>query len=131
MKNAESRHSALAIADVLLIRPRFFPDSRGHFAETYRRDAFAAAGINVNFVQENQSLSSKPWTIRGLHFQRPPAAQAKLVRVVADAYSTSRSICARARRPSANGSGRRLLSGGEQIFIPRASPTDFARSSRT
>src|ERR1700690_3912209 len=72
----------LAIADVLLVRPHFFQDSRGRFAETYRRDTFATAGIGANFVQENQSLSVRQGTIRGLHFQRPPAAQAKLVRVL-------------------------------------------------
>lgn len=57
-------------------------DSRGYFMETYSRQAFAEHGLQTEWVQENQSLSEKKQTVRGLHFQKPPAAQAKLVRVV-------------------------------------------------
>ena len=70
----------LAIPDVVLITPRRFGDPRGFFEETYNMDSFAAAGIETVFVQDNHSLSSAVGTVRGLHFQAPPKAQAKLVR---------------------------------------------------
>jgi dTDP-4-dehydrorhamnose 3,5-epimerase len=73
---------ATAIAGVVLIRPRKFGDNRGHFAETYNAADYAALGVDVPFVQDNQSLSAAAGTVRGLHYQLPPAAQAKLVRVV-------------------------------------------------
>ena len=61
--------------------PRRFADARGYFAETYSARALAAAGITDVFVQDNQSVSARG-VLRGLHFQKPPHAQAKLVRVV-------------------------------------------------
>lgn len=72
---------SLAIADVKLIRPKKFGDARGFFSEVYSRSAFAKAGIDMEFVQDNHSRSEKKGTIRGLHFQTAPFAQAKLVRV--------------------------------------------------
>ncbi len=57
-------------------------DERGHFVETYRTEFFAAHGLQTEWVQENQSLSTRRGVIRGLHFQRPPFAQAKLIRAV-------------------------------------------------
>lgn len=71
----------LAIPEVLLIAPRVRTDSRGFFMETYKRSEFAAAGIDEIFVQENHSSSIRG-VLRGLHFQRPPHAQSKLIRVV-------------------------------------------------
>ena len=71
----------LAIRDVKLIRPRRFGDARGFFSEVYSKPALAAAGIDIEFVQDNHSRSAKVGTIRGLHFQTHPAAQDKLVRV--------------------------------------------------
>jgi dTDP-4-dehydrorhamnose 3,5-epimerase len=65
---------------VLRLTPRRFGDHRGFFAETYNIDTMAAAGIDTVFVQDNQSLSEQAGTLRGLHFQAPPHAQAKLVR---------------------------------------------------
>jgi dTDP-4-dehydrorhamnose 3,5-epimerase len=67
------------LRDVMLIRPRIFTDARGFFMETWQRQKFGAAGIDVNFVQENHSRSSYG-VLRGLHYQNPHA-QAKLVRV--------------------------------------------------
>lgn len=67
---------------VQLIRPRRFGDTRGWFTETYNRDAFIAAGIDCTFVQDNHSLSVLAFTLRGLHFQTPPAGQDKLVRCI-------------------------------------------------
>lgn len=71
----------LAISAVKLIVPKKFGDSRGFFSEVYNVKALAEAGITELFVQDNQSLSAETGTIRGLHFQKPPHAQAKLVRV--------------------------------------------------
>jgi dTDP-4-dehydrorhamnose 3,5-epimerase len=70
-----------AIPAVRLIIPTRLKDARGFFSETYRRDQFAAAGIDLDFVQENHSLSVQAGTLRGLHFQTAPFAQDKLVRV--------------------------------------------------
>ena len=72
----------LAIPDVLEIKPRKFGDDRGFFSETYNAQRFAEAGIIMPFVQDNQSFSSERFTLRGLHFQAPPFAQDKLVRVL-------------------------------------------------
>lgn len=65
---------------VVRIVPRRFEDARGWFSETYQRDRFKAAGIDAGFVQDNQSWSKPAGTLRGIHFQTPPYAQAKLVR---------------------------------------------------
>src|SRR5262245_32349865 len=72
----------LKISEVLLVRARRFDDPRGYFMETWSSEAFRKLGITADFVQDNQSLSVKPGTVRGLHFQVPPYAQAKLVRVL-------------------------------------------------
>jgi dTDP-4-dehydrorhamnose 3,5-epimerase len=69
------------IADVKLIVPRIFRDERGFFSETWNAAGFAAAGIGAAFVQDNHALSRDKGTLRGLHFQLPPMAQDKLVRV--------------------------------------------------
>ena len=71
----------LSIPDVKLIEPAVFGDERGFFMETYRRNTFKEAGIDVNFVQDNMS-SSRKGVLRGLHFQKDPYSQGKLVRVV-------------------------------------------------
>lgn len=68
-----------AIPDVLLIRPVRHDDARGFFSEVYSRRAFAAAGIDIEFVQDNYSRSVERGVVRGLHFQVPPFAQHKLI----------------------------------------------------
>lgn len=73
---------SFAIRDVKLIRPPKFGDHRGFFSETYNKRSFVDAGIDQDFVQDNHSLSGAKGTVRGLHFQTPPFAQAKLVRVL-------------------------------------------------
>jgi dTDP-4-dehydrorhamnose 3,5-epimerase len=65
------------------VLPRKIEDARGYFSEIYRLDAFSTLAGTVDFVQENQSLSIRPGTIRGIHFQTRPAAQGKLVRCLA------------------------------------------------
>ncbi len=72
----------LAIDAVKLVRPPRHADPRGYLVETWNRETFAAAGITVDFVQDNSTYSARAGTIRGIHYQRPPRAQAKLVRVV-------------------------------------------------
>lgn len=69
------------INGLLIIKPKVFEDDRGYFFESYNKNVFSNLGINVNFVQDNQSLSGKN-VLRGLHFQNTPFAQAKLVRVI-------------------------------------------------
>ncbi|MEM6551943.1 MAG: dTDP-4-dehydrorhamnose 3,5-epimerase [Planctomycetota bacterium] len=73
----------LAIPDVKLITPKRFGDHRGFFMETYSEPVLAEHGITDRFVQDNHSKSAAVGTLRGLHFQKPPHAQAKLVRVTA------------------------------------------------
>lgn len=70
------------IPEVKILVPKRFGDSRGWFSETWNRHTLAAAGIELEFVQDNHSLSVLAGTIRGLHFQTPPFAQDKLVRVL-------------------------------------------------
>jgi dTDP-4-dehydrorhamnose 3,5-epimerase len=67
---------------MVVIEPKVFADDRGFFMETYKKSDFVPAGIDVDFVQENHS-KSVAGTLRGLHLQRPPKAQGKLIRVVA------------------------------------------------
>ena len=73
---------ALDIPDVKLLRPPRFRDARGFFSEIHNQQALTAAGISMDFVQDNCSLSHAAGTVRGLHFQFPPKAQAKLVMVL-------------------------------------------------
>lgn len=72
----------LAIPVVKVLAPGKFGDHRGFFSEVYNRRTLAEAGIDIDFVQDNHSLSACRGTVRGLHFQTPPHAQDKLVRVV-------------------------------------------------
>ena len=71
-----------AIDAVKVIVPKVFPDARGAFCETFNHRRFVEHGLSFDFVQDNQSWSVEPGTIRGLHFQSHPAAQDKLVRVL-------------------------------------------------
>jgi len=65
-----------------LLEPKVFRDERGFFLEMYSRAAFASLGIHADFVQDNHAYSATPFVLRGLHFQKPPFTQAKLVWVV-------------------------------------------------
>jgi dTDP-4-dehydrorhamnose 3,5-epimerase len=109
----------LEIPEVKLLRtPRIF-DARGYFCETFQRSAFAAQGIDNDFSQDNQSRSDRAGTIRGLHFQRPPFAQAKLVRVL---HGSIFDVAVDLRRWSPS-YGRHVAvelnsDGDEQILIP-------------
>ena len=70
------------LSGVLVLQPKKHGDHRGFFSETYNKRAFAEAGVTLDFVQDNHSLSAEVGTLRGLHFQGAPHAQDKLVRVV-------------------------------------------------
>jgi len=72
----------LALPDIIEIRPKRHGDARGYFSETYSSRAFSDAGIDIAWVQDNQSFSGERSTLRGLHYQEPPFAQDKLVRVL-------------------------------------------------
>ena len=74
-----------ALPGVKIITPRWFRDNRGAFSETYNHTTWAGLGVTDVFVQDNHSISRDVGTVRGLHFQSPPFAQAKVVRVVAGA----------------------------------------------
>ncbi len=69
------------IEGLLIVKPKVFKDKRGFFLEPYSRRAFSENGIANQFVQDNHSLSVEKGVLRGLHFQKPPYAQAKLLRV--------------------------------------------------
>lgn len=69
------------IPDVLIVRPKRFGDARGFFSETFKSSAMREAGVDVDWLQDNHSYSSVRGVVRGLHFQKAPHAQAKLLRV--------------------------------------------------
>lgn len=119
---------ATAIADVRIIIPTRHGDARGFFAETYRRDVLREHGIDIDFVQDNQAFSAAANVVRGLHFQLPPAAQAKLVRVSAGAILD---VAVDIRRSSPS-YGRHIAvkltaAEGNQLFVPEG----FAHGYRT
>ncbi len=66
--------------EVLILTPQRFGDARGFFSESWNRQRMAAAGLDIDFVQDNHSMSARAGTLRGLHYQAPPHAQGKLVR---------------------------------------------------
>jgi len=73
---------SLSIPEVKIISAKKIGDDRGFFSETYNRNSLSEYSIDIDFVQDNHSLSSKAGVLRGLHFQKPPYAQDKLVRVI-------------------------------------------------
>lgn len=73
----------LEIPELIVISPKVFGDERGFFMEVYQQEEFRRLGIDVSFVQDNHSKSVPRGVVRGLHFQKNPRAQAKLVRVIA------------------------------------------------
>ena len=110
----------LAIPEVLLITPKRHGDERGWFAETWSRRALAGAGVEADFVQDNQAFNAKKGTLRGLHFQTAPHPQAKLVRVLKGAILD---VAVDVRLGSATYgryvSAELTAEGGEQLFVPR------------
>jgi dTDP-4-dehydrorhamnose 3,5-epimerase len=110
--------TSLEIPEVKLVRSKRHVDSRGYFTETYSRHIFSNFGIDCEFVQDNQSLSKRTGTIRGLHFQAPPVPQAKLVRVLAGSIFD---VVVDIRRNSptyGKWCAVTLAADGDQLFIP-------------
>ena len=107
------------IPDVKIITPVRHGDARGFFSEIFRADVLAEHGIDPGFVQENHSYSAAKGVLRGLHFQSPPAAQAKLVRVAAGAILDV-AVDIRVGSPSYGRHVAVELSAelGNQLFVP-------------
>lgn len=105
--------------EVLIVRPRVFADGRGTFSEVFNRQVWQAQGMSVDFCQDNQVLSHAAGTVRGMHFQRPPHAQAKLVRVVRGAILDV-AVDVRTGSPRFGQMVACTLSAenGEQLFVP-------------
>lgn len=116
------------ISPVHLIEPRCFGDDRGWFTEVYKESDFAARGIDVRFVQDNHSLSVPRFTLRGLHFQTPPHAQAKLVRCIRGRVFDV-AVDLRGASPSYGRwvSAELSAENGRQVFVP----TGFAHGFLT
>ena len=113
------RVQALEIADVKVFVPVRHGDRRGFFSEVYNRRVLEAAGVAVEFVQDNHSLSAERGTVRGLHFQVPPFAQAKLVRAVrGSVFDVALDI--RRGSPTFGRHVSVILSAaeGNQVFVP-------------
>ena len=115
------------IPDVKLIVPRRFSDARGFFCETWNARRMAEAGLDIAFVQDNHSHSAEAGTVRGLHYQRPPHAQGKLVRV---ARGRIRDVAVDVRRGSPS-YGRWVAcelsaENGHQLWVPRGFLHGFA-----
>jgi dTDP-4-dehydrorhamnose 3,5-epimerase len=107
------------ILSVLLVRPRRFSDARGWFSESWNAARFAGWGIDTAFCQDNHSLSAASGTLRGLHFQTPPHAQAKLVRCTRGAIFDV-AVDIRKESPTYRQwvSAELSAENGDQLFIP-------------
>lgn len=110
----------LAIADVWVFTPPRFEDDRGWFSETFNLSTLAEALGGVRFVQDNQSFSERAMTLRGLHFQTPPRAQDKLLRVLRGAVLDV-AVDLRRASPSYGGWVSVVLSADnrKQVFVPK------------
>ena len=115
------------IPDLKILVPRRISDVRGYFSETYSERLLCAAGIDVAFVQDNESLSVEKGVVRGLHFQIAPAGQGKLIRVVSGAILDV-AVDIRRGSPTFGQHVSLELSGtdGRQIYIPPGFAHGFA-----
>jgi len=120
----------LGLPEVILIRTERAEDERGAFMETYAAEQFARMGIAAHFVQDNQSRSRSKGTLRGLHYQKPPHAQAKLVRVLAGAIFDV-AVDLRESAPSFGQwvSTTLTAESGDQLFVPRGFAHGFCTLS--
>ncbi len=113
--------------DLLLIQPTVFGDNRGYFFESYNAKAFQEkTGLNINFIQDNESMS-KAGVVRGLHFQNPPFAQDKLVRVFTGSVLDV-VVDLRKSEPTYGQVFSHVLSGENklQLFVPKGFAHGFA-----
>jgi len=121
-----------SIPDVRVWRAKYVSDNRGYFVETYNKRVAHNLGLNCNFVQDNQSLSIKRGTVRALHFQSPPKAQSKLIRVVRGSiYDVA--VDLRSGSPTYGHWTAMILTAesGGQLFVPRGFAHGSALSNRT
>ena len=120
-----------ALDGVLQIIPRRFSDARGFFCEAYNRHAFEQVGVRCDFFQDNQSVSRAANTVRGLHFQIPPFAQAKLIRVLRGAIFDV-AVDIRHGSPSYGRSFGVALTAenGRQLFVPAGFAHGFCTLER-
>lgn len=110
----------LTIDGVKVFTPRRFSDDRGYFMETYNKRVFDGLLSGFEFVQDNESFSKEPFTVRGLHYQAPPHAQDKLVRVIAGRVLD---VVVDVRKGSPTfgqwASAELTADGGEQLLAPK------------
>lgn len=116
------------IEGIVIVQPKRFGDHRGWFEETYHADTFADFGIDANFIQDNHAFTAQSGTLRGLHFQKPPMSQAKLLRV---ARGSIIDVAVDIRKGSPT-FGRHVAvelsaANGMQLYVPRG----FAHGYRT
>jgi len=122
----------LRIPDVLLIEPSIFEDSRGFFFESFRKDIFRKeTSLNISFVQDNHSKSSQG-VLRGLHYQLPPHAQAKLTRVI-QGEVLDIAVDIRELSPTFGQYVAEILSSDnkKQLYIPKGFAHGFLTLSKT
>lgn len=109
----------LDISDVVLIEPKRIEDARGWFMVPYNASQFAEFGINNNFLQDNHAYSRQCGTLRGLHFQAPPVAQAKLVRVLhGSIYDVAVDLRRKSKTYGKFVAETLSAANGYQLFIP-------------
>ena len=108
-----------SLPDVKLISSRLFGDGRGTFGEVFKASAFRDGGMAFQPVQQNRSFSLPRFTLRGLHFQRPPHAQAKLVRCLSGAIFDVAVDLRRGAPSHGTWVAARLEPDGDQLFVPK------------
>lgn len=109
-----------SLPGVMLLTPRRFGDARGWFTETWNAQRMAEAGLDLAFVQDNHSFSAEPGTLRGLHFQKPPRAQDKLVRCTRGAIFDVAVDARRGAPTYGQWTGAELTAeNGHQLLVPK------------
>jgi len=121
------RFERLSIPDVVKIIPARIGDSRGYFSEVFKDEWFRQNVADIGFVQDNQSLSATPFTVRGLHFQLNPFAQGKLVRCIAGSVFDVAVDIRKGSPTYGKWVGAELSAeNGEQLWIPAGFAHGFA-----
>ena len=116
-----------SLPGVLVITPKRFGDHRGFFSETWNKRSLADAGVDLDFVQDNHSFSADKGTVRGLHFQAPPSAQDKLVRVLRGAIMDIAVDVRRGSPTYGQWIGVELTGeNGKQLLVPKGFLHGFA-----